>query len=303
MLSASVPRQASLLRATISLWKRDIVRFFRQKNRVVGSLATPFVFWVLLGFGLNRSFQHTPATPGTAPVPGVATAIDTTGATAAITDAVVNGGQVVSQGQGYLTYFYPGTITLVLLFTAIFSNISVIEDRREGFMQGILVAPVSRLAIVLGKVFGGATIATVQGMIFLIAWPLIAPWPGLSMMLGALMVMVILAIALSALGFCFAWPCSSTSSFHAIMNLILMPMWFLSGSMFPVTEAPIGMKIIMYANPLTYGQELLSKLMAGNPETAVLPIGMLVIISLAMMAGLILIACRMVQHLPRGSRG
>ena len=211
-------------------------------------------------------------------------------------------GDEAAVSQGYLTYFYPGTITLVLLFTAIFSNISVIEDRREGFMQGVLVAPVSRLAIVLGKVFGGATIAILQGLIFMIAWPLIAPWPGLGMMLGAIVVMCILAVALAALGFCFAWPCSSTSSFHAIMNLILMPMWFLSGAMFPVTQAPLGMKIIMFANPLTYGQELLGALMCGNLQATVLPAGALLGISLGMMSLLILIACRMVAHLPAGSR-
>lgn len=264
------------MRASLSLWRRDIVRFFRQKNRVVGSVATPFVFWVLLGFGLNRSFQHTPG--------------------------IMPTGDQATSAQGYLTYFYPGTITLMLLFTAIFSNISVIEDRREGFMQGILVAPVSRLAIVLGKVFGGATIATLQGLIFLVAWPLIAPWPGTVMMLQATVVMFILAMAMSALGFCFAWPCSSTASFHAIMNLILMPMWFLSGAMFPVSQAPIGMRVIMFANPMTYGQELLSGLMTGSLDAAILPAGALLAISLAMMAGLIFAACRMVAHLPRGSR-
>ena len=267
------PRQASLLVASMSLWKREIVRFFRQKNRVVGSIATPFVFWLLLGFGLNSNFQHM------------------------LPDA---DGQAAS--QGYLAYFYPGTITLVLLFTAIFSNISIIEDRTDGFMQGILVAPVSRLAIVLGKVFGGATIATLQGLIFLIAWPLIAPWPGLGMMLGSLVVMFLLAMALSALGFCFAWPCSSTAGFHAIMNLILMPMWFLSGAMFPVTQAPLVMKIIMFANPMTYGQELLSKLMAGHLDATLLPVGLLFAITVGMTALLIFMASRMVGKLPRGSR-
>jgi ABC-2 type transport system permease protein len=273
-VNVACPRQASLFVASMSLWRREIVRFFRQRNRVVGSIATPFVFWVLLGFGLNRNFEHMLPAAGD--------------------------GQAAS--QGYLAYFYPGTITLVLLFTAIFSNISIIEDRSEGFMQGILVAPVSRLAIVLGKVFGGATIATIQGMIFLIAWPLIAPWPGIGMMLGALVVMFILAMALSALGFCFAWPCSSTAGFHAIMNLILMPMWFLSGAMFPVTQAPLPMRIIMFANPLTYGQELLSKLMAGQLQGAVLPVGVLFAISVVMMVVLIAMACRMVSKLPRGSR-
>ena len=115
--------------ATGTLWKREIVRFFRQPFRVIGAVATPLIFWALLGSGFNRSFVM------------------------AGTDNHV----------GYLEYFFPGTIILVLLFTAIFSTISVIEDRREGFLQAILVAPIPRLAIVLGKVLGGATIASLQG--------------------------------------------------------------------------------------------------------------------------------------------
>jgi ABC-2 type transport system permease protein len=119
-------------------------------------------------------------------------------------------------------------------------------------------------------------------------------------MLGAVVEMFILSMALTALGFCFAWPCSSTAGFHAIMNLILMPMWFLSGAMFPVSKAPIAMKIIMYANPLTYGQELLSGLMAGNLHASLLPFGALLGISLVMMFGLIFIASYMVNRPPRG---
>lgn len=290
--ASAEPRQASLLLASVSLWRREIVRFFRQKNRVVGSVATPFVFWVLLGFGFNNSFKHVPGVPGT---PGSISS--STPAPSSMTDMVHT---TAAHSQSYLAYFYPGTITLVLLFTAIFSTFTVIDDRREGFMQGILVAPTSRLAIVMGKVFGGASIATLQGLIFLLFWPLIAPWPGIGMMLGAVAVMFILSMALTALGFCFAWPCSSTAGFHAIMNLILMPMWFLSGAMFPVSKAPLGMKMIMYANPLTYGQELLTRFMSGNMHSTLLPIGALLGISLGIMVLLILIAGRMVNRPPRG---
>src|ERR1022692_2130579 len=122
-----------------TLWWREMVRFFRQRDRVVSALGTPLVFWLLLGSGLGKSFSA-PAAPA---------------------------------GHGYLEYFFGGTIVLVLLFTAIFSTISIIEDRREGFLQAVLVAPVGRLAIVLGKILGGATLAFVQGLVFLALAPLL----------------------------------------------------------------------------------------------------------------------------------
>src|SRR5438105_9959030 len=122
----------------LSLSQRELVRFIRQRHRIVGALATPLVFWMLIGAGMNRSFQTD--------VPG---------------------------GGNYLQYFFPGTILMILLFTAIFSTISVIEDRREGFLQGVLVAPVSRMSIVLGKVLGGTILATGQGVIFLLLAPLV----------------------------------------------------------------------------------------------------------------------------------
>lgn len=220
-----------LVLASWTLWRREMVRFFRQRNRVVGALATPLVFWLLLGSGLNRSFT----------LPG------------APTDSV-----------GYLEYFFPGTMVLVLLFTAIFSTISVIEDRREGFLQAVLVAPIPRLAIVLGKVLGGASIATIQGVIYLALWPLVGAWPGWGAMIGAIGVMFLLATGLTALGLLLAWPMDSTAGFHAVMNLLLMPMWFLCGAVFPIESAPLWMRTIMYFNPLTYGQSAFTATLIGH---------------------------------------
>jgi ABC-2 type transport system permease protein len=122
---------------------------------------------------------------------------------------------------------------MILLFTAIFSTISIIEDRREGSCQGVLVAPVSRMSIVLGKVLGGTALAFGQGLLFL----LLGPLAGLKLTAGgfvaALGFMLVLAFALTALGFCIAWRMTSTQGFHAVMNLFLMPLWFLSGALFP----------------------------------------------------------------------
>src|SRR4051795_10352534 len=123
----------ALAAATALCW-REIIRFFRQRNRIVGSIGTPLVFWLLFGAGLSSSFRLDAGTTQ----------------------------------QSFLTYFFPGSLLLIVLFTAIFSSISIIEDRREGFLQGVLVAPIPRWAMILGKVLGGTFVALVQGLIFLL---------------------------------------------------------------------------------------------------------------------------------------
>jgi len=206
----------NILLPAFSLWQREMVRFFRQRDRVIGALGTPLVFWWLLGSGLGHSFQS-------------------------------------EKGQGYLEYFYPGTIVMILLFTAIFSTISIIEDRREGFLQSCLVAPVGRLGLVLGKILGGTTLAFVQGVAFLLLAPLVGISLSFISLLWLGMAFFVTAFALTGLGFLLAWRLNSTQGFHAIMNLFLLPMWLLSGAVFPVTGTPSWLSWIMYINPLTYG--------------------------------------------------
>lgn len=203
----------------LTLWQREMVRFFRQRDRVVGALATPIVFWLLLGLGLGKSFK-TPTAP---------------------------------EGHGYLEYFYAGTMVMILLFTAIFSTISVIEDRREGFLQAVLVAPVGRFALVAGKLLGGTTLALVQGLIFLAFAPVVGVTLSVASVLWLVAVMTLVSFALTALGFVIAWQLNSTQGFHAIMNLFLIPLWLLSGAVFPATGAPAWLGWIMKCNPLTYG--------------------------------------------------
>jgi ABC-2 type transport system permease protein len=207
------------LRPIVSLWHREIVRFYRQRSRITGALATPLLFWLLLGSGFADSFK-----------PGGAQA-----------------------GLGYAEYFFPGAMVLVILFTAIFSTISVIEDRKEGFLQAVLVAPVSRSTVVLGKILGGTTLALGQALLLLIA----APWLGIHLSIGGFVVvfLVLLAIAfgLTTLGFLIAWKMESTQGFHAIMNLVLIPMWLLSGAFFPASGASPWLRVLIALNPLTYG--------------------------------------------------
>jgi len=216
---------------------RELLRFFRQRTRVVGALGQPFIFWILFGAGLKGSF----AAPEWAP-----------------------------QAMTYQEYFFPGVAVMIVMFTAIFSTISIIEDRREGFLQGVLVAPVSRLALVLGKLTGGTVLALIQAMLFLTLGPLLhfvglAPAIGWELSTLGWLVMIgfltLVAFALTALGFLMAWSLDSTQGFHALMSVFLMPMWLLSGSFFPVPEAG-WLSWVMRLNPLTYGVAGLRRLMS-----------------------------------------
>jgi ABC-2 type transport system permease protein len=229
----------SILLPVWGLFAREVLRFVRQPGRVLGSLGTPLLFWLLLGSGFGKTFQP----------PGMA------------------------GGMNYGTYFFPGTVLLVVLFTAIFASISVIQDRTEGFLQGVLVAPVPRLAIVLGKVLGGTTLGFVQGLIML----LLAPLAGLSFtlpgFLGACGALFLTALSLSALGFLFAWRMNSVQSFHAVMNLLLMPMWLLSGAFFSAAGATWWIRAIMAANPLSYGLTALRGALHPAAERAALGVG------------------------------
>lgn len=211
--------------AVATLWWREITRFRRQRSRVIGALGQPVVFWLLLGGGLSASFRP----------------------------------MGVPEGTNYLEYFYPGIIVLVMLFTAIFATIAVVEDRREGFLQGVLIAPVSRATIVLGQAFGSTTLALLQGMLLL----LLAPIAGVSLSLWSVVTVAVvlfwLAFGLTNLGLIIAWRMQSTQGFHAIMNLLLIPLWLLSGAFFPVTGVPVWLVWIMRINPLTYGMAALRR--------------------------------------------
>src|SRR6266849_914100 len=182
---------ASLL-AVETLWRRELIRFWRQKSRVLGVVASPLIFWAVIGFG---------------------------------------------SGANGPAFFFPGTIVLTVMFSDIFSTISIIEDRREGFLLSMLVSPASRTSLVLGKIMGSATLAWLQGVVILV----FAPLSGIRLSLerfALVMVMIFLiSIMLAALGFLIAWKFDSTQGYHAIMNLVLLPMWLLSGAVFAVSGA------------------------------------------------------------------
>ncbi|MCO6456130.1 MAG: ABC transporter permease [Pirellulaceae bacterium] len=232
---AGATRGAGWRAAGMLCW-REIVRFLRQRNRIVGAIGQPLLFWLLFGTGLKQSFRLSPAG--------------------------------MESGQTFQQYYFPGTLLLILLFTAIFATISVIEDRREGFLQSVLVAPVPRWSLVLGKVLGGSLLALGQGLLFLILMLAISAPPSLASLLAIVGLLFVSALGLTSLGLVLAWRMQSTQGFHAIMSLVLMPLWLLSGAFFPaprldaqagVLDWTIGM--VMQVNPLTYAVAGLRQLM------------------------------------------
>jgi ABC-2 type transport system permease protein len=250
----------TLLLPALSLWQREILRFYRMKSRVVGVIASPILFWLVIGSGFGHS---------------------------------VNAGRA----PGYLAYFFPGAVIMIVLFTAIFTMMSVIEDRREGFLLSVLVSPASRSAIVLGKVLGGATLATLQGLVLLIFAPLIGARMGMGAWGIALLAIFLVSFSLTALGFIIAWRLDSTQAFHAIVNLFLIPLWLISGALFPIAGASGWMRALMLANPLTYGVEALRMAvfsLAANDTSASLTFSLAVLggFTLLMFAGALVIASR-----------
>lgn len=227
----------------LSLWKREIVRFYRQRSRVIGVIISPVLFWIVIGSGFGSSFR---------------------------------GGAASS--QHYLDFFFVGALTMIVLFTSIFAMMSLIEDRNEGFLLTVLVAPVSRSAIVLGKVLGGATLSAIQGLIFLIFSPLVGIHFTATTFALTVLTVFLVAFSLTALGFAIAWPMDSTQGFHAIINLFLIPLWLLSGSLFPLTGASFWIRLLMRINPLTYGTEALRALLFPASASPDFPVGMSILI-------------------------
>ena len=212
-LPAPVARP-SATRVIGALMGRDLRRFFRQPSRVVGSVAQPLLLWAVLGAGFADSFRVA--------------------------------------GTGYLNYFFPGTIVLAMLFTAIFSTMSVIDDRHHGFLQAVLVAPVSRTALVLGKTLGGVAIALLQAVAFVALAPLAGFSFGSRDLPFVFAVLALTAIGFTALGFAVAWWIDSTQGYHGIMSVALLPLWMLSGAMFPASGSHRWVALVMRVNPMTY---------------------------------------------------
>ena len=199
------------------LWWRDLLRFLRQPTRLVGALAQPVVFWLLIGGGMSSTFQY-----GGAP------------------------------GVGYMQYFYPGIVVMMVLFASIFGTITVIEDRHAGFLQAVLVGPGSRAAVVVGKSLGVGSVGLVQAAVCLALAPLAGfPYGGVDWLTLAAF-LVVGALGLSAFGFALAWLTDSSQAYHAVMSIVLLPGWVLSGAMFPPSAEHPVLQSLMRGNPMSY---------------------------------------------------
>jgi ABC-2 type transport system permease protein len=204
------------LRGVKVVWQRELIRFWRDKLRIVTSLLQPLIFLFVLGGGLAN---------------------------------VASGG---TEGVDLRTFMFPGVLAMAVLFTAMFSAASVVWDREYGFLREMLVAPVRRGSIVLGKCFGGATVAAFQGVIVMALAPLVHVPYSLSMIVEVLALQLLLAFMITAFGVMAAVQISQMQAFMALMQMVVMPLLFLSGALFPLTGLPHWLAVLNRLDPLTY---------------------------------------------------
>lgn len=221
-----------------TIWLREVKRFVRDRARIVGSFAQPILWLLLLGTGMGTGLAKVFSRGGgTEMFPGT--------------------------GIGYLEFLYPGIIGMSILFTSIFSAVSIVWDREFGFLKEVLVAPIPRYSITIGKALGGSTVAMLQGAVLL----LFAPFVGVSLktmiVIELILIMFLNSFSLTSFGIVVAARMKSMEGFQVIMNFLMMPMFFLSGAMFPLTGLPVWMEKLVKLNPLTYGIDAIRGSMLG----------------------------------------
>ena len=238
------------IQTVYTMWLREMIRFSRSKSRIIGALATPLFFLVILGAGFSSSFQ-------------------------------VKGGGSFDKG-----FLAPGLIGMSVLFASLMGGVSIIWDREFGFLKEILIAPVSRFFVSLGKAIGGVTTAMIQGiLIMIIAWIIGVRYVSIWGVLLAIVVMFISGIGFIGLGIAIASKIESHEGFQMVMSFLTMPLVLLSGAFFPIANLPDWLKTLVYANPLTYGVEALRWCLLGNSTIPIsICIIVLVVFSIAMTA-------------------
>ncbi|MGQ9476098.1 MAG: ABC transporter permease [Actinomycetota bacterium] len=225
------------LRGVYIIWVREFKRFWRDRARRVGGFAQPIMYLALLGVGMQSAFK------------------------------VFGGGDVP-----YIKFMFPGILGLTVLFTSVFSAISIIWDREFGFLKEVLVSPVPRSSVALGKIIGGSTTALIQGAIFLIL--AFTPWVyGFSLdtlwkVIAVMPLLILVSLSLTSLGVAVAARMTSMEGFPIIMNFLLMPMFFLSGAFFPLQGLPRWMDVLTKIDPLTYGVDALRGIMLKGLDLA-----------------------------------
>ncbi len=204
------------LRPIYVICQREFIKFFREKSRLLGTLARPVLWLFVVGNGMSSLI-----TPHT--------------------------------GFSYLQFIFPGMVGMTILFASIFSSISIVWDREFGFMKEMLVAPISRLSIVIGKAVSGTAISVAQALIILVLAPFLGITVTVAQFLEVAAVAVLVSFCITALGILIAARLASFDGFNIIMNFLVMPMFFLSGAMYPVTAMPEVLRQLTHLNPLTYG--------------------------------------------------
>lgn len=203
---------------------REWKRFFRQRSRVLSSLLTPLMFWAIMGMGFGKSFN------------------------------------MPFSSAGYLEYFFPGVLMMTLLFSAIFSMISLIEDRNEGFLQSVMVSPASHRSIVFGKILGAASLSVAQTVLLLPCAYFVGIPISWEMSVELFIMFSVSSVFMCSVSFLCAWALNSSQGFHAVMNILLFPMWILSGAMFPMKTSSVWIQWMMRLNPLTYAVDAIRKI-------------------------------------------
>jgi len=206
------------LKGIYIIWLRDIKRFFRDKPRLISGIARPSLYLFILGSGLSSAFG-------------------------------MFGGR---GGDWYIDFMYPGILGMVVIFTSLFSAFSIVWDREFGFLKEILVAPISRTSIVVGKALGGSSISLLQGIILLIFAPLLHIKLNFSMVVKICFLILLTSFALTSLGILIASRMKSMHGFNMVMNFLVMPMFLLSGAMFPLKGIPKWLEYLVNINPLSY---------------------------------------------------
>ncbi|MFZ4452820.1 ABC transporter permease [Salibacterium aidingense] len=215
-----------------AIWQRDVTKFFRDRARLFGSFTMPILFLLIFGGGLSGTMEGL------------------------VSGSIEGGGEFQ-----YIQFVFPGIVAMTLLMTSVFSSLSIIEDRDFGYMKEILVSPVSRVNIAVGKMLGASTVACLQGMMMFLLIPFLGIRYSVLSLLQVLPFMFLLACALSSVGLLIASFLKSTQGFQLIVQILVMPMVFLSGALFPVNNMPGWMDIIVKINPVTYGVDVMKKVM------------------------------------------
>ncbi|AKX95152.1 transport permease protein [Moorella thermoacetica] len=226
------------LRAIYTIWYREFIRFIRERSRLIGMIGQPLLYLLIVGQGISAAMGFR-GVPANIPV-------------------------------NYVQFMYPGILGMSVLFTSIFSGVSIIWDREFGFLKEVLVAPVPRWATALGKALGGSTVAIVQAAIMLFLAPFVKVSLTPLMILQLLGTLFLISLALTFFGIAIASRMETMEGFQMIMNFLIMPLFFLSGAIFPMTNLPGWMNFLMKIDPLTYGVDALRRLIYAGADPRVL---------------------------------